>query len=149
MYRRSHHGKSSICRVDVREARDQDTLNPGRVLIAPGNYHMLVKRSGAQYFVNVKDGPLVERHRPSVEVLFQSAAQVLGANAIGVMLTGMGGDGAKAMLKMKEAGATNFAQDEQSCVVYGMPKVAFELGAVHHVLPLKDMAAQIMRASLQ
>jgi two-component system chemotaxis response regulator CheB len=110
---------------------------------------MVVNRSGAQYFVEVKDGPLVGHHRPSVDVLFQSAAMNVGKNAIGVMLTGMGSDGSKSMLKMKEAGAINIAQDESTCVVYGMPKSAVEIGAVDHVLPLRDIAAKIISISQQ
>ncbi|MCB0311491.1 MAG: chemotaxis response regulator protein-glutamate methylesterase [Bdellovibrionales bacterium] len=136
---------NDLCQVEVREAQDGDTVIPGRVLIAPGNKHMLIKRSGAQYFVEVKDGPLVGRHRPSVDVLFNSAATYLGANAIGVMLTGMGKDGAKGMYEMKQAGAVNIAQDESTCVVYGMPKAAFEAGGVDQVLPLDRIASQIMK----
>ena len=138
---------NSICAVEVREAVDGDSVIPGRVLIAPGNFHMLIKRSGARYYVNVKEGPLVNRHRPSVEVLFQSAAVTLGANAVGLMLTGMGNDGAASMVKMKEAGAQNFAQDEASSVVYGMPRAAYEAGAVHHVVSLSDVAKRVIAAS--
>lgn len=136
---------NQICEVEVKEAVNGDTVINGRVLIAPGSSHMLIKRSGAQYYVEVKDGPLVNHHRPSVEVLFQSAAQNVGANAIGVMLTGMGADGALAMKKMKEAGAVNICQDEKSCVVYGMPKAAVEAGASDHVLPLKEIAGKVLR----
>jgi len=135
----------SLCEVHVKEAQDGDSVVPGQVLIAPGNQHMMINRSGARYYVEVKDGPLVNRHRPSVEVLFRSAATHVGRNAIGVMLTGMGGDGAQGMLKMKEAGAINIAQDEASCVVYGMPKVAVEVGAVHHVLPLPRITDKILQ----
>ncbi len=135
---------NEICAVEVREAESGDSVIPGRVLIAPGNQHMVLRRSGAKYYVEVKDGPLVGRHRPSVDVLFGSAATYLGANAIGVMLTGMGKDGAKGMLKMKEAGALNIAQDEESCVVYGMPKAAFEIGAVDKVVSLEDIASKVM-----
>jgi len=134
-----------LCEVHVKEAQDGDSVVPGQVLIAPGNQHMMINRSGARYYVEVKDGPLVNRHRPSVEVLFRSAATHVGRNAIGVMLTGMGGDGAQGMLKMKEAGAINIAQDEASCVVYGMPKVAVEVGAVHHVLPLPRITDKILQ----
>ncbi|RMG43647.1 MAG: chemotaxis response regulator protein-glutamate methylesterase [Candidatus Dadabacteria bacterium] len=135
---------NEICKIHVEEAKNGDTVTPGKVLIAPGNKHMLVKRSGAQYFVEVKDGPLVGRHRPSVDVLFNSAAAFIGKNAVGVMLTGMGKDGAQGMLKLKEAGAVNLAQDEKSCVVYGMPRAAVEAGAVDHVLPLDQIASKIM-----
>lgn len=133
----------SLCQVEVREAQNGDSVIPGRVLIAPGNFHTLLKRSGAQYYVEVKDGPLVDRHRPSVNVLFQSAAQTAGANAIGVILTGMGDDGATGMLKLKEAGAATIAQDEATCVVYGMPKCAVELGAIDHILPLTSIGSKI------
>ena len=136
---------NSECDLEVREAKNGDTVIPGRVLIAPGNQHMLVKRSGAQYEVEVKDGPLVGRHRPSVDVLFNSAASFLGSNAIGVMLTGMGKDGAKGMLAMKNAGGHNIAQDEKSCVVYGMPRAAVEEGAVDDILPLGKIAERIMK----
>lgn len=135
---------NGLCQVEVREAIDGDVLSPGRVLIAPGNTHMLLQRSGATYFVQVKDGPLVNRHRPSVEVLFNSAAATAGKNAIGIMLTGMGADGAKGMLKMKESGAYNIAQDEASCVVYGMPKAAVDVGAVHTVLPLDQIVRHVL-----
>jgi two-component system chemotaxis response regulator CheB len=136
---------NGVCAVDVREAVDGDTVAVGKVLVAPGNKHMLINRSGAQYFVSIKDGPLVNHHRPSVDVLFQSAAKFVGANAIGIMLTGMGADGSKGMLQMKEAGAYNIAQDEESCVVYGMPKAAVEIGAVHSVLPLSEIATHALR----
>lgn len=140
---------NSICQVEVKEAEDGDTVYTGRVLIAPGNKHMLLCRSGAQYFVQVKDGPLVGHHRPSVDVLFQSAAQAAGANAVGVILTGMGVDGASGMLKMRQAGAVNFGQDEASCVVYGMPRAAFENGSVHHVVPLQDVASAVIKAAAE
>ena len=110
---------------------------------------MLIKRSGAQYFVEVKDGPLVNHHRPSVEVLFQSAAQHVGPNAIGVMLTGMGADGAQGMKKMRDMGAVNICQDEQSCVVFGMPKAAIESGAAEYILPLQKIAGQVMRLAAE
>lgn len=135
----------NLCAMRVKEAENGNSVVPGQVLVAPGAQHMALNRSGARYFVDVKDGPLVNRHRPSVEVLFRSAAVHLGANAIGVMLTGMGGDGGQGMLKMREAGAQNIAQDEATSVVYGMPKVAAELGAVHHVLPLQKIAAKILQ----
>jgi len=114
---------------------DQRHGDPGPRLIAPGNHHLLLKRSGARYYVEIKEGPLVSRHRPSVDVLFRSAARYAGPNAVGVIMTGMGDDGAKGMLEMKEAGAVTIAQDEESCVVFGMPKKAIELGAVDKVLP--------------
>ena len=134
-------------KVSVKEAVDGDTVSPGKVVIAPGGMHMLLKRSGAKYFVEVKDGPLVNRHRPSVDVLFQSAAQTAGENAIGVILTGMGDDGAKGMLCMKEAGGYNVAQDEASCIVFGMPKVAIERGGVHSVLPLDKILNHVIEKS--
>ena len=113
-----------ICRISVKEAENNDTLIRGRALIAPGSHHMLLKRSGARYFVEIKDGPLVCRHRPSVDVLFRSAARYAGKNCVGVIMTGMGDDGARGMAEMKEAGAINIAQDEKSCVVFGMPNEA-------------------------
>ena len=128
-----------ICQISVKEAENNDTVLRGRALIAPGNRHTLLKRSGARYYVEVKDGPLVSRHRPSVDVLFRSAARYAGKNCIGVIMTGMGDDGAKGMLEMKEAGAFTLAQDEDSCVVFGMPKKAIELGAVDRVAPLKSL----------
>jgi two-component system, chemotaxis family, protein-glutamate methylesterase/glutaminase len=140
---------NSISEVEVIEACDGDSVTPGKVLIAPGNKHMLIKRSGARYFVEVKDGPLVGHHRPSVDVLFQSAALSVGPNAIGVILTGMGADGAKGMLKMKEAGAQNIAQDEKTCVVYGMPKSAVEIGAVHEIVPLTSITSRILAFAAQ
>lgn len=135
----------SLCRVSVKQADMGDTVLPGRVLIAPGNKHMLIKRSGARYYVEIKDGPLVSRHRPSVDVLFRSGARYVGKNAVGVMLTGMGDDGSKGMREMKNAGAFNIAQDEKSCVVFGMPKMAIEAGAVDIVLPLNDIAGAVMK----
>lgn len=134
-------------KVEVKEAASGDTVVPGRVLIAPGGLHMLLKRSGAKYYVEVKEGPLVNRHRPSVDVLFQSAAQSAGENAIGVILTGMGDDGAKGMVHLKDAGAYNVAQDEASCIVFGMPKVAIEKGGVHTVLPLEKILGHIIEKS--
>lgn len=137
---------NGLCQVRVKEAEDGDSVTPGQVLIAPGNRHMMLNRSGARYFVEVRDGPLVNRHRPSVEVLFRSVAMHAGRNAVGVMLTGMGGDGGHGMLMMRQAGAVNIGQDEASCVVYGMPKVAYELGAVHHVAPLTRIPDKIFQA---
>jgi two-component system chemotaxis response regulator CheB len=129
-----------ICQISVKEAEDNDTVLRGRALIAPGNRHTLLKRSGARYYVEIKDGPLVSRHRPSVDVLFRSAARYGGKNCIGIIMTGMGDDGAKGLLEMKEAGAFTLAQDEESCVVFGMPKKAIELGAVDRVAPLKSLS---------
>jgi len=135
---------NGICRVEVKEAADGDRVLRGRALIAPGNRHLILKRSGAQYYVEIKDGPLVCRHRPSVDVLFRSAARYAGSNAVGVIMTGMGDDGAKGMLEMKEAGAYNIAQDEATSVVFGMPKEAIKLGAVDKVLPLDRIAAGVL-----
>ncbi len=131
------------CRVTVREAKNGDSLIRGHVLIAPGNYHTLLKRSGARYYVEVKEGPMVNRHRPSVDVLFRSVARYAGRNAVGIILTGMGRDGAAGLLEMKQAGAKTIGQDEKSSVVYGMPKEAVELNAVDKILPLPDMAKYI------
>jgi len=135
----------STCRVTVKEAADNDSVVRGRALIAPGNHHTLLKRSGARYFVEIKDGPLVSRHRPSVDVLFRSAARYAGKNVVGVILTGMGDDGARGMKEMYDAGAYNIAQDEASCVVYGMPNEAVKLGGVHKSLPLQNIAAEVLR----
>ncbi len=129
----------SVCQISVKEAENNDTILRGRALIAAGNRHLLLKRSGARYYVEIKDGPLVSRHRPSVDVLFRSAARYAGKNCIGVIMTGMGDDGAKGMLEMKEAGAFTIAQDEESCVVFGMPKKAVELNAVDKIVPLKNI----------
>lgn len=136
---------NDVCTIRVKEAEQGDTVCLGQALIAPGNLHMLLKRSGARYFVELKEGPLVSRHRPAVDVLFRSTARYAGSNAIGAILTGMGDDGAKGMLEMKQAGAFNIAQDEQSCVVYGMPKEATKLGGVDVELPLERIAHEIMR----
>jgi len=134
-----------LTRLDVREGKDGDSVVPGVALIAPGNKHMLLRRSGARYYVQVRDGPRVNRHRPSVDVMFRSVAQAAGRNAVGVILTGMGGDGAAGLLEMKQAGARTIGQDEQSCVVFGMPKVAIDAGAVQQVLPLGRVAAEVFR----
>ena len=134
-----------ICRISVKEAEDNDTLIRGRALIAPGNHHMLLKRSGARYFVEVRDGPLVCRHRPSVDVLFRSAARYAGKNCLGVIMTGMGDDGARGMVELKEAGAFTVAQDEKSCVVFGMPNEAIKMGAVARVVSLENMAQEVLR----
>ncbi len=136
---------NQTCRITVKEAEDQDSVTPGLALIAPGNYHTLLKRSGARYYVEVREGPLVSRHRPSVDVLFRSASRYAGRNAVGVILTGMGDDGARGMLEMKEAGAVTVAQDEASCVVFGMPAEAIRLGGVDHVVSLDDVARKIVR----
>jgi two-component system chemotaxis response regulator CheB len=125
-----------ICRMEVKEAEDNDLVRAGRVLIAPGNFHMVLTRSGAKYYVRIKSGPLVCHQRPSVDVLFHSVAEVAGKNALGVILTGMGKDGAEGMKHMADTGAVNIAQDEDSCVVFGMPKEAIKAGAAHQVLPL-------------
>ncbi|MBZ4658204.1 two-component system, chemotaxis family, response regulator CheB [Desulfacinum infernum DSM 9756] len=124
------------CQIEVREAQDGDTVRPGLALIAPGNLHMVFKRSGARYFVEIKDGPLVCHQRPAVDVLFHSVARYAGANAVGVIMTGMGRDGAKGLLEMRKAGARTIAQDEASCVVFGMPKEAIKMGAAEFVVPL-------------
>jgi two-component system chemotaxis response regulator CheB len=135
----------SICRVTVKEAENNDSVVRGHVLIAPGNKHTLLKRSGARYYVEVKDGPLVSRHRPSVDVLFRSTARYAGKNAVGIILTGMGDDGAHGMKEMHDAGARTIAQDEASCVVFGMPNEAIKQGGVDKVLPLDKIAAEMMR----
>jgi two-component system, chemotaxis family, protein-glutamate methylesterase/glutaminase len=134
-----------ICRITVKEAEDNDTVLRGRALIAPGNRHMLLKRSGARYYVEVKDGPLVCRHRPSVDVLFRSAARYAGSNAVGVIMTGMGDDGARGMQEMKQAGAHTVAQDEKTSVVFGMPHEAIKLGCVDKVLSLESIAGYVLR----
>jgi two-component system, chemotaxis family, protein-glutamate methylesterase/glutaminase len=135
----------SLCQVAVKEAEDNDWVNPGTALIAPGNYHMLLRRSGARYYVEIKTGPMVHHQRPAVDVLFKSTAKYAGANAIGVILTGMGADGADGLLEMKKMGAGTIAQDEKTCVVFGMPKEAIKLGAVDKVLPMERIASEIIR----
>ena len=135
---------NSFCRMNVKEAADNDPVLPGQVLVAPGGKHTLIKRTGSRYSVEVRDGPLVSRHRPSVDVLFRSAARYAGKNAIGIILTGMGDDGALGLKEMRDAGARTLAQDEASCVVFGMPNEAIKLGGVDQVLPLE----QIARAAL-
>jgi two-component system chemotaxis response regulator CheB len=135
---------NSLCRMHVKEAEHGERVLPGHVYVAPGGRHLAVARSGANYVVELDDAPPVNRHRPSVEVLFRSIAQHVGRNAIGVMLTGMGRDGADAMLAMRESGAHNIAQDEASCVVYGMPREAVAAGAVHEVLPLSRIATRLL-----
>lgn len=135
---------NEVCAIEVKEAENNDSVIPGRALIAPGNKHMLLRRSGARYYVEVKTGPLVSRHRPSVEVLFNSVAQSAGQNAIGVIMTGMGADGADGMLKMKQSGAVTIAQDEASCVVFGMPKEAIKRGGVDYVVSLDKIPETIL-----
>lgn len=134
-----------ICLMSVKEAEDNDTVIKGRALIAPGNRHILLKRSGARYYVEVKDGPLVSRHRPSVDVLFRSAARYAAKNAVGVIMTGMGDDGAKGMLELKDTGAFTIAQDEATSVVFGMPYEAIKLGGVEKVLPLAGIAGKVIQ----
>jgi two-component system, chemotaxis family, protein-glutamate methylesterase/glutaminase len=134
----------SLCEMSVKEAEDGDGVINGRVLIAPGNFHMLLKRSGARYFVQVKDGPMVHHQRPSVDVMFKSVADYAGENALGVILTGMGADGAAGLLKMRQAGARTIAQDERSCVVFGMPKEAIKMGAAEVVIPLHGIAQKTL-----
>ena len=136
----------SVCAIEVKEAEDGDPVTVGKALIAPGNTHLLLARSGAKYFARVKTGPLVSRHRPSVDVLFRSAARCAGRNAVGVLMTGMGDDGAGGMREMFDAGATTIAQDEASCVVFGMPKEAIDLGAVKRVVPLQAIARAILES---
>lgn len=133
-----------LCQIEVREAKNGDRVMPGRALIAPGGRHMLLKRSGAQYHVEIMDGPLVSRHRPSVDVLFRSVAQCAGKNALGIIMTGMGDDGARGLKEMHEVGAHTIAQDEESCVVYGMPKEAVKLNAVDRVMPLDEIAMAML-----
>jgi len=136
---------NGLCRVTVKEAEQNDTVIRGRALIAPGNRHLLLKRSGARYFVEIREGSLVCRHRPSVDVLCRSAARYGGKNIVGVIMTGMGDDGARGMSEMKEAGAATIAQDEKSCVVFGMPKEAIQKNAVDRVLPLTKIPAEVVR----
>ena len=135
---------NGLCQVEVREAQNNDRVLPGRVLIAPGGRHMVMKRSGAQYYVEVVDGPLVNRHKPSVDVLFRSVAKYAGKNALGVIMTGMGDDGAAGLKEMLDAGARTIGQDEATCVVYGMPAVARQRGAVGKEVPLQHIAGEIM-----
>ncbi|MFM8899643.1 MAG: chemotaxis response regulator protein-glutamate methylesterase [Burkholderiales bacterium] len=140
---------NGLCDLDVSEAKDGDRVYNGRVLIAPGGCHMKLKRSGAQYVVEVFDGPLVNRHKPSVDVLFRSVAACAGRNALGVIMTGMGDDGARGLREMREAGAMTAAQDEASCVVFGMPKEAIKLGAADEVISLHDVAPWLMHQANQ
>ena len=135
---------NGLCQIEVKEAQNNDRVVPGRALIAPGGKHMLLRRTGAQYYVEVMDGPLVNRHRPSVDVLFRSVAKCAGANALGVIMTGMGDDGAAGLLEMRNAGAHTAAQDEESCVVYGMPKEAVKRGGVEKTIALNAISREIM-----
>ena len=133
-----------LCRIRVKEAQDGERVLPGHAYIAPGGLHLSVERSGANYIARVQDGEPVNRHKPSVEVLFKSAARVVGPNALGIMLTGMGADGAKAMRELRDAGSYNLVQDEASCVVFGMPREAINAGAAHEVLPLTQIATHLI-----
>jgi len=133
-----------LCKVRVAEARDGERILPGHAYIAPGGLHLSVERSGSNYIARVRDGEPVNRHKPSVEVLFKSAARVVGPNALGLMLTGMGADGATAMREMRDAGSYNFVQDEASCVVFGMPREAIAAGAAHEILPLTQIASKLI-----
>ncbi len=135
---------NGLCRISVAEAVDGERILPGHAYLAPGGHHLSVERSGANYIARVADGEPVNRHKPSVEVLFDSAARVVGRNALGVMLTGMGADGARAMRSMRDAGSWNIAQDEHSCVVFGMPREAIAHGATHEVLPLQQIAPRLL-----
>ena len=140
---------NDLCRIRVREAADGDRVLPGQALVAPGNFHMTLRKRGGEYRVAVQDGERVCYQRPSVDVLFDSVAEAAGGDAIGAILTGMGADGARGMLKMKRAGARTIAQDEASCVVFGMPREAIKAGAVDHVLPLDRIAGELMALAAQ
>jgi len=133
--------------MEIREAQEDDSVLPGVALVAPGDKHLLLRRSGMRSFVSVKDGPLVHQQRPSVDVLFRSVAHAAGKNAIGVIMTGMGVDGAAGLTEMRQAGAHTIAQDEASCVVFGMPKAAIEMGAVERVLPIKEIPDAILQSA--
>jgi two-component system, chemotaxis family, protein-glutamate methylesterase/glutaminase len=135
---------NSLCKISVKEAEHNERILPGFAYIAPGNSHLLIRRSGARYMIALNQGPLVNRHRPSVDVLFRSAANVAGANALGIILTGMGKDGVQGMLEMRQAGSHTIAQDEASCVVFGMPKEAIAAGGVREVLGLQNIARHAM-----
>jgi two-component system chemotaxis response regulator CheB len=134
-----------LCKISVKEAEDGDIVLRGRALITPGNHHLLLKYGNAKYYIELKDGPLVNRHRPSVDVLFRSAARYAGRNAIGIIMTGMGDDGAKGLKELRDAGASTIAQDEDSCVVFGMPQEAIKLGAASEILPLQSIPGEIIR----
>ena len=138
-----------ICAIEVKEAKNSDSILRGRAVIAQGNHHILLKRSGARYFVDVREGPLVCRHRPSVDVLFRSAARYAGSNTVGVLMTGMGDDGARGMREMKDAGAYTIAQDQATSVVFGMPQEAIKRGCVDKILPLEAIAGAILRESFR
>jgi len=135
---------NGLCAIEVKEGENNDSVTPGRCIIAPGNYHMVLRRSGARYYVEIKSGPLVSRHRPSVDVLFRSVARYAGRNAVGAILTGMGNDGSKGMAEMKAEGAANIAQDEATSVVFGMPKEAIAAGAIDYIEPLDRVAQRIL-----
>lgn len=135
---------NSLCEMEVKEAKNGDSISPGVVLIAPGDYHMVVRRSGARYYVEIGSGEKVSGHRPSIDILFNSVAKIAGSNAIGVIMTGMGADGAKGLLAMKKAGARTIGQSEASCVVYGMPKIAYELDAVEKQASLEQIPSAIL-----
>jgi two-component system, chemotaxis family, protein-glutamate methylesterase/glutaminase len=135
---------NEMCQIDVKEAQDGDTLRPGLALVAPGDFHMLLRKTGGRYFVNVKTGPRVCYQRPAADVLFFSVAEAAGANAMGALLTGMGSDGAQGLLRMRQAGARTIAQDEATCIVFGMPREAIHLGAAGQVLPLDRIAAALL-----
>jgi two-component system chemotaxis response regulator CheB len=134
-----------LCLVSVKEAENNDHVIPGRVLIAPGNHHIQLKRHGERYFVEVNDGPLVNHHRPSVDVLFRSAARYAGANSIGIIMTGMGKDGAQGMSELNEAGGYTIAQDEKTCIIFGMPREAIKKGGIDKTLPLDRIAQEVIR----
>jgi two-component system chemotaxis response regulator CheB len=135
---------NGLCEIEVREAKHNDRVAPGVALIAPGGRHMLLQRSGAQYRVEVKEGPLINRHCPSVDVLFRSVANVAGKNAIGIIMTGMGDDGAAGITEMHNNGAKTVAQDEKSCIVFGMPKEAIKRGGIDKVISLDEIAGEMM-----
>jgi two-component system chemotaxis response regulator CheB len=135
---------NDLCKMEVREAQSGDLVTPGLALLAPGNHHMVLRRSGAQFSVEIKGGPQVHFQRPSVDVLFHSVARQAGPNAVGTILTGMGADGASGLLAMRQAGSRTLAQDEETCVVFGMPREAIRMGAAEQVVPLQDMPARIM-----
>lgn len=135
---------NELCQIHVKEAQEGDSVIPGQALLAPGNYHMELRRSGAKYYVTLNQEPQVNRHRPAVDPMFKSVARYAGANSVGVILTGMGNDGAAGMLDMKMAGAFNLAQDEKSCVVFGMPKEAIKAGGIDKILPLSDIPSAIL-----
>jgi two-component system chemotaxis response regulator CheB len=135
---------NSLCEIEVKEAENNDRVIPGRALIAPGGKHMMLKRSGAQYIVEIADGPLVSRHKPSVDVLFRSVAKTAGRNAVGIIMTGMGDDGAAGLLEMRDAGADTVAQDEATSIVFGMPKEAIKRGAAKKTVSLQAVPGEIM-----